>query len=204
MTKESLQKLLSIALFLWGCGSVFATEPPPAHFFYVPPQTVTTGFESLQFSDTSNESNPKSVENVSKAILYISANTIFIAPEEVLQQAEVIIAEKINLPENEVKFYIKTKRSVASSKTTIYERNIPFPFRNLPNQNSDKIVNVMSSVVTSISKPTRLSGSVFPTNAYDILYIIRLPKSQSILQLTDLKSDFYQPQHTTRPPPFLV
>ena len=203
MTKESLQKLLSIALFLWGCGSVFATQPP-AHFTYVAPQTVTTGFESVHFSDTSNESKPKFVENVSNEIIYISANTIFIAPEEVLQQAVVIHAEKIDLLENDVKFYTKTKRSVTSSKATICERNTSFPFRNLPNQNSDKIVNVMSSVVTSISKPTRLSGSVFPTNAYDILYIIRLPKSQSILQLTDLKSDFYQPQHTTRPPPFLV
>ena len=203
MTKESLQKLLSIALFLWGCSTVFATQPP-AHFFYVPPQTVITGFESVHFSNTSIESNPKSVENVSNEIIYISANTIFILPDEVLRQAVLIHAEKINLPESEVKFYTKTKRSVASSKATICERNIPFPFRNLPNQNSDKIVNVMSSVVTSISKPTRLSGSFFPTNAYDFLNIIRLPKGQSILQLTDLKSDFYQPQHTTRPPPFLV
>ena len=182
---------------------MFGSTTPNNPTIYIAPETVITGIDNVHFSNHSSEANSTNVNAASKAIIYISPNTIFTAPEEVMRLVVVITNPKTKTVAKQIKFTPQTKITISGSTTTVCDKNIPNPFQRVPYRNADKSNFSTTSVTASFSKSNAVVAANFPTAAFDFLNLRKLPQSQLFLQPTDFALNTYQSDLTSRPPPYI-
>lgn len=199
MVIKRLQKLLTVPFFIWGCGFLYATEPPPNSVIVISSQTVTTGFEKVYFLSIPTTEEP--IEMQQKAFIYIASDAVFDFPEEVFRQVVVIHIPKIK--PSKIKFIAlsKTNKSDEASEKLVYEQQSPNPFRNFPYHNRQQFL-LCGSVIVPASKDgeilTAKVVSAFVFNCLPSLWQHCQPIFSDVACLSSCES---LQAHTTRPPP---
>lgn len=200
MTKKSATKQHIIAFFLWGYVFAHATQPQQVFAIYKAAQTITTGVKNVSLSDSTTTTVP--ILTQEKAIIYISANTVFTAPAAVLHHAVVIHTDKIKSSITKVIAKSETKKSVVSPKTVVREQKNPPPFRNTPYQNQQQFLSCGTASVTFFVDDDISNANVVATLSSEFLKSIRQRSKVSFDEVAFLSLCESLQAHTTRPPPF--
>lgn len=203
MERKSRTKLFLLVCFFSFYISLFAAEPLLENPVHVVSGTVIHGFERMYFS-TNPDVADRNSQKKADIYIYVQANTIFTAPDCVLQQ---VVYTK-HTPIVKVKKSVNTiasnkEKKIISRSKTICKQTSPHPFNGLPIKDSEHFNRgLINHTISSLNKISFNSVVVSQTRN-NFIFLLDQGRKGFFCQFKQLHSSSYFDNHTTRPPPFL-